>query len=219
MCEFSQVFLMILSIVIVLALESFKKPKLEFSIGDFGEIKPDDPLGRTPSKWTHVFVYNKPMPKILSWVWDRSPALGCTGWITFHDLDGQDLFGRKMTIRWANNPEPIYIDPKTGAPSGSIDWDKMRVGHLWDIPPGPLDYREYGSLDVVYRSADDENCYGWNNDAYLHNWKNPEWKLGPGRYLAKIVVKTGGQIFAETVQIMNQGRFEDFRLEPSSRKL
>jgi len=114
MCEFSQVFLMILSIVIVLALESFKKPKLEFSIGDFGEIKPDDPLGRTPSKWTHVFVYNKPMPKILSWVWDRSPALGCTGWITFHDLDGQDLFGRKMTIRWANNPEPYILIRKPG---------------------------------------------------------------------------------------------------------
>jgi len=156
MSEVSQVLLMVLSILIVLGLESFKKPKLLFKIGDFGEIKPNDPLGRTPSKWTHVFVYNEPMPKLLSWIWDRSPALSCRGWITFHDLDGQDLFGRKMKIRWANNPEPLLIDPKTGNPS-SIDWDKMRIGHLWDIPPGTIEHNDYGILDIVFRSADDEN--------------------------------------------------------------
>jgi hypothetical protein len=214
----SQIALTVISIFIVLGLESFRKPRLRFTIGTSGEIMPNDPAGRTPAKWTHVYVYNEPMPKWLSWIWDRNPALSCRGWISFHALDGQDLFGRKMEVRWANNPEPLLQDPGTGQPTG-IDWDKMRVGHLWDIPPGSITDGDYGNLDIVFRSITDSDCYGWNNKSYLYGWRNPEWKLESGRYLAKIVIKTGGQTFSHTVQIMNQGRYEDFRLEPSSTML
>jgi len=209
---------MTISILIVLGLESFKKPRLRFEIGTPGEIKENDPAGRTPAKFTHVYVYNDPMPTALSWIWNRESAMSSRGWITFHDLDGQDIFGRKMDIRWANNPEPLIIDPQTGTAKG-IDWDKMRIGNIWNIPPGKIADEVYGNLDVVMRTKDDTNCYGWNNNSYLHNWKNPEWKLGTGKYLVKIVIITGGQTFIETIQIMNMERFEDFRLEPSLRKL
>lgn len=213
-----QIVLTVVSILIVLGLERFRKPRLRFVIGDPGEILPNDPVGRTRAKWTHVFVTNEPMPKWLSWIWDRDPALACRGWITFHALDGQDLFGRKMDIRWANNPEPLFQDPKTGKATG-IDWDKMRTGHLWDIPPGTVAEGAHGILDVVFRPIGESECYGWNNKSYLFDWRNPEWKLEAGRYLAKIVLRTGGQTFSHTVQIMNQGRYEDFRLEPSSTML
>ena len=122
-----------------------------------------------------------------------------------------------MQIRWINNPEPVMLDPSTGNVVG-IDWDKMRAGYLWDIPPGKLSDGDYGAISVAYRAQSDVECYGFNNESYLHSWRNPEWRLGAGRYLARIVIKTGGQTFTETVQIMNQGRHEDFRLEPSPPK-
>lgn len=201
------------SILIVLWFESKRKPKLRFSIGEMAEIEPNDPRGLQPAKLPHVYVYNESMPRWLSRAFDRNPALACRGEISFHNLDGQNLFSRPMPVRWANNPEPLVQDPKTGQFTG-IDWDKMRVGPLWDIPPG----NDPGILNVVYRAKTDPECYGYNNDSYLHNWRNPEWKLDPGQYLAKIVIRTGGQTFTETVQIMNLG-YDDFRLELSARKL
>ena len=96
-----------ISVAIVLALESLRKAKLRFSIGETAELKPNELGWRPQAKWSHVYVYNQPMPKWLSWVFDRTPALACRGWITFHDLDGQDLFDRRMQVRWSNNPEPL----------------------------------------------------------------------------------------------------------------
>ena len=213
-----QIVAIIVSVMIILALEGMRKPRLKFVRGESGVLFPNDPHGRQPAKWTHVYVYNEPMPKWLSWAFDRNPAIGCHGWITFHALDGRDLFDKRMPIRWADNLEPVIQDPKTCKAMG-IDWDKMRTGGPWDIPPGDLTDGEYGNLDVVFRAKSDSECHGWNNDSYLFNWRNPEWKLDKGRYLAKIVIRTGGQSFTEIFEIMNQGRYEDFRLVESDKKL
>ena len=95
----------------------------------------------------------------------------------------------------------------------------MRIGHIVDIPPGEIQDGEYGTLAVVFRAKGENECYGFNNESYVHGWRHPEWKLGQGRFLAKIIVKTGGQVVTETVQIMNHERYEDFRLVSSDKKL
>lgn len=211
---FFQVALTLTSILIVLGLESLRKPRLHFTIGQPGEIFPNDSLGRTPGRWLHVYVYNSPMPSWLAWAFNRSPALSCRGSIDFRDSRGQEMFDKPMPLRWANNPEPLLLDPATGKPHG-IDWDKMRTGHLWDITPGLVAERDYGVADVVFRAASEQECYGWNNDSYLHDWRNPQWKLPQGRYFAKLVVRTGGQSFSETFLVSNDGSYRDFRLEAS----
>jgi hypothetical protein len=212
-----QLALTILSILAVLGLESLKKPRLRFSLGAPGEIFPDDPLGRKPAKWTHIYVRNEPMPSWLSWAWDRDPALSCHGSLSFTDQKGQDVFGRAMPIRWANNPEPLIQDPASGLPKG-IDWDKMRVGHLWDIAPAPISHMEYGVADVAFRADGESDAYGWNNDAYLHDWRNPQWRLPPGNYTVRIAVRTGGQVFRDTFRLINDTPYAQFRLEqPSAR--
>ncbi|MCM8782140.1 MAG: hypothetical protein NC828_03720, partial [Candidatus Omnitrophica bacterium] len=36
----------------------------------------------------------------------------------------------------------------------------------------------------------DPNGYGWNNEAYLNNWKTPQYKLPEGDYKVKVNIAT-----------------------------
>ncbi len=82
------------------------------------------------------------------------------------------------------------------------------VQETYDIPPG-----EYTTLSFVYREKRQSVCYGWNNESYLHGFKHPQWQLEKGRYIVKLVVKTGGREFTSEFMIFNDGKFDDFRLE------
>lgn len=105
---------------------------------------------------------NKPLIFGLGWM-QRSAALQCRGTITFHNNDGQDVFGKAMAVRWASSPEPVKL-------SGQIV-DLQQPAHLvyrivnvtgmesrMDIYPG-----EEEKLDVAVRFSGDSECYGWNN--------------------------------------------------------
>lgn len=194
----------IVGILIVLWIERQKRPGLTIKLGQSGELKDDDPLKRMPGKWLHVQVHNKNVPKWLSWVYHGEPALASRAWITFHHLDGQKVFDREMIARWSSSEEPKVVVI-------SIDNEQAKRligGHDYiDIPPG-----EHFDLDIVFRSKNDNDCYGWSNESYLYDWKHPEWRLEKGRYIAKIKVKTGGREYINAFLIANDVRYEDLRL-------
>jgi hypothetical protein len=141
----------------------------------------------------------------------RSAALQCRGRITFHHLDGQDVFGRAMEVRWAGSPQPIasqILDPDTQEVCFVIqDFARIADSRV-DVYPG-----EEELLDVAARLDNEADCYGWNNESYLYAWRTPRWKLQPGRYLVKVVVSSSGQQCVGIVRLVNdvQSR-SDFRL-------
>lgn len=195
----------VVGILIVLWIEGKRRPFLTLSIGKPGEINKDDPLKRQQSKWLHIQVHNRNVPKWLSRVYHGEPALTCRAWITFYDLEGNRIFENDMVARWSGSDEPKIEVLNTQA--GQI----MRlVGaqNSFDIPPG-----ENTDIDVVFRAASETNCYGWNNESYLHNWRHPNWNLGKGKFIAKVRIKTGGHEFRKQVLIMNDSTFDNFRLE------
>jgi len=86
----------------------------------------------------------------------------------------------------------------------------LRLTHIEDfvdIPPG-----EATLLDVVFRAKHESECYGWNNESYLHMWKTPRWKLDKGRYVVSARVKTGGREFIQSFLLVNDVGYSDFRL-------
>jgi hypothetical protein len=101
----------------------------------------------------------------------RAPTLQCRASITFHHLDGQNVFGRMMERRWSSSPEPILtpifeiIDGKDGKKMVGkqvfVETDLARLGaqSRIDVYPG-----ESQLLDIVVRADDDGECYGWNNE-------------------------------------------------------
>jgi len=198
----------VFGILIVLWIERQRRPHLTMIVGIPGTIDEADPLKRPVTTFTHVRIQNRNVPRLISWVYIGEPALSCAAWVAFHHLDGHQVFAKEMTARWTETPEPEVQQFKVG------DTMAARVTNIQntvDIPPG-----ESAQIDVVSRIKDEEQCFGWNNESYLHNWRHPSWRLEKGRYIAKVRVKSGGREFTDAFLIVNDVGFDDFRLEPAS---
>jgi hypothetical protein len=154
-----------------------------------------------------VKLSNKILPAWARWTL-RAPALQCRAAITFHRSDNkQDIFGRAMEGRWTDSPQPTVLQSSPEAP------------RIWIIPeprtivvyPG-----ESARLDIAVRVNDDENSYGFNDEAFscTPTWRNPNWKLSQGTYLVKVVVTSSGQQCARWFSLANSAPSRTaFRLE------
>jgi hypothetical protein len=143
----------------------------------------------------------------------RAAALQCRGEITFHHLDGQDVFGRRMTVRWSSSPQPVgsqVTDLKGQIQFVIQDFARTAEARM-DVYPG-----EEEILDIAARFDEEPDCYGWNNDAYLFNWRNPNWRLSSGRYLVRVVITSSGQKCFGKFRLINDVSRTDFRLEPAT---
>jgi hypothetical protein len=201
----------LIAIVITITVENLRRPELELSI----ERPPrDGTYQHAPAvnmRSLRVRLVNKPLPNWARWM-VRAPALQCRGEITFHHLDKQDVFGRAMAGRWCSSPEPVPIQGVTshGEQFQIFDLARLTAESRIDVYPG-----ESELLDIAVRLDEDADCYGWNNDSYFCNpiWRNPNWKLQPGRYLVKVGIFSSGQKCTGTFRLINDVRRTDFRLE------
>lgn len=199
----------IIAILITIGVENLKKPRLSIEIAAPGDRSyPDRPAKR--ARFLYADVINKPLPWWARWM-SRDAATQCHGAISFYHLDGQNVFGGAMPLRWSGSPEPI-------APSFKID-DKLilisdptkfNISPRVDIYPG-----ERETMDIAAKFDDEADCYGWSNENYFSDpiWRNPKWKLLPGRYLVKVVVTTSGEKATKVFRLLNDVPIDGFRLE------
>lgn len=207
---FSVVLGAIVAIFITIAIESQRKPRLELHHADHHDsiFPPGRPA--TDVRFLALELYNKPLPWIFRWM-SRNAALQCHGFITFHHLDGQDVFGRAMPVRWSGSPEPVPIHFQINNTQVLIaDPAKLSQISRIDVYPG-----ESQRLDVAAKFDGDEECYGWSNESYFSNpvWRNPDWRLPPGRYLANVTVISSGEKVQRFFRLINDVPRTDTRLE------
>ncbi len=205
----------VVSMGIAILIEYLRRPSLTLEIDQPVDFQASD---ATAMRSLRVKLSNRTLPLWARWTL-RAPALQCRAAITFLSSDNrQDIFGRAMEGRWANSPEPMRL------PSLSSDGQPMP-----DAPPsvvllpsfrGVVVYPgESEILDIAIRIDGDDNCYGFNNEAYLCTpiWRSPNWKLLPGAYLVKVVVTSSGQKCIRWFSLINQASARTaFRLEPPS---
>jgi hypothetical protein len=86
-----------------------------------------------------------------------------------------------------------------------FDIGRMTSESRIDVYPG-----EKEQLDIVARFDEDQDCYGWNNEAYLHAWRNPKWKLPRKDFTVKVVVTSSGGKCTALCRLSNGA---DLRLE------
>ena len=206
---FLTIFGAIIAISTTICIEYLRRPHLKLSIGPPEEDDYDD----RPAKHKRAIrlkVENLPLQKWAIWML-RNPALQCGGYITFHHIDGQNVFGRSMVIRWPDSPQPIpstfHFDGKKGY---IVDPTRLTLEQRIDVFPG-----ECANIDVACRYDNDEECYGWNNESYFSDplWRNPSWKLSKGRYLVYISIISSGQKCTGLFRLINDVGIKDFRLE------
>jgi hypothetical protein len=72
-------------------------------------------------------------------------------------------------------------------------------------------------LDIAARFDQDDVCFGWNNEGYFSKpqWRNPKWRLLPGRYIVKVEVISSGEKTMDLYRLCNDVAINDFRLDPA----
>ncbi len=207
------VFGALIAIVIVVAVENLRRPKLELRIAAvpadarYGDGKP-----AKTGRYVGLNLINKSLPWYARWM-ARNAALQCRGAISFHHLDGQRIFFADMPVRFGGTPEPVPMLINIGGVSGVLaDPIRLTADSRIDVYPG-----EKAALDVAARFDSDADCYGWSNLSYFSDppWRHPDWRLPRGRYLIKATVSSSGEKCSEIFRLLNEGSLKDFRLEPA----
>ena len=199
----------IIAAIVTIYVELLRKPRMELQL-----VPPVDlALVNQPAQQMRALrirVINRPLSGWVRWMY-RSPALQCHGTITFHHLDGQNVFGRSMIIRWAGTPEPNPLIIQIGNTQGLV-FDPVRITHMqkMDVYPG-----ESAEIDVAARFDNEPECYGWSNESYFSSppWRTTAWCLMPGRYIVRVSVLSSGETISSLFRLVNDVAQHDFRLE------
>ena len=167
-----------------------RKPKLEMvpdvmEPGSWKRFSGARLLSESPYHTWRIKVQHIKIPPYLAWlIRNREAALQCKADLTFYYSHDQKLF--TMQGRWANSPEISFISP-LNQQEKIIYPDTIDVGYH---SPEPI------LLDCIVKFDDDERAaYGWNNEAYATDGKNPRYKLGIGTY--RVDVRLSGQNFRQ----------------------
>ena len=201
----------IVAILTTIWVENLRKPRLELRIASPTDVQYQ---GRpaTQARFLGLELVNRSLPRWARWM-SRDAAIQCHGTITFHHLDGQNVFGRAMPIRWSGSPEPVpmrlVVDDKHIL---IADPARLTLTSRMDVYPG-----EAERLDVAARFDNEDECYGWSNESYFSDpvWRNPRWRLASGRYVFKVTVISAGQSCTGIFRLINDVAQQDFRLEPA----
>jgi hypothetical protein len=203
----------VIAVLVAVGVEYLRRPNLKLIIESPQVDAEYEGRPAQKARYLRLRLFNRPLPIWARWML-RAPALQCRGTITFHHLDGQNVFGRSMAVRWSGSPQPIPIQAVTSDGTRIQIFDPMRLTleSRIDVYPGE---GESETLDVAARLDDDEDCYGWNNETYFcaTPWRNPAWKLRPGRYLVNVVIRSSGQTCTANFRLINDVPRGDCRLE------
>src|SRR5437879_2730507 len=82
-------------------IEWLRRPRLRLRIIPPIDVTYDPILERPArrAKWPVIAIENKSLPLLAKWM-SRSAAMQCHGTMTFHYLDGHQVFGEPLEIRW-----------------------------------------------------------------------------------------------------------------------
>ncbi len=206
----------IITIIIAIFVENTRRPRLELKIieprDETYPHRQDRPARR--AKYLLVGTENKSLRPREKWM-SRNAAFQCHGTISFHHLDGQNIFGRAMDIRWSSAPEPVpnQIIDSNGHHLTFFDHYRFQHSQRVDIYPGDMD-----DFAIVARFDEEEECWGFNNESYFckNTWRNDKWKLEKARYLIKASVYSSGKKVSEVFRLINDVSIEAYRLLPAT---
>lgn len=203
----------VITMLTTIMVENLRKPHLEIGMAAPTDREYQDRPAKH-ARFVHVAVRNKPLPSWARWM-SRNVAIHGGATITFHHLDGQNVFGRAMQGRWSSSPEPVplslFVEGKTEG--FLVDPSRLTLVSRMEIPVGEAEI-----LNVAGRFDQENECYGWSNESYFSNpqWRNPNWRLLGGRYLVKVTVASAGEKCTGIFRLINDAPQNAFRLEPGS---
>lgn len=204
------VILGVAAILLTLAVERAKRPRLELQAPRWQAAHPVE------WQFATVGVRNKPLRRPFSAVLTRQSAAGCTVWIEFRRVDRTELAIPRLPGRWSAHPEPIRLQPG-GATIGGIKmvpmFDPSLVPPSYQLDVSPGDTSQEIAVAVL---RSDGEAYGFTAESYQYpEWRNPAWKLEKGQYEVTVMAEASGSRAVRAFRLDHlAGSFADFYLSP-----
>jgi len=208
----SIIFGALIAIATTIAIENLRRPRIGLKLHPSVDMHYEDGRPAKEARFLSLELYNEPLPRWARWM-SRQAALQCYGTVTFHHLDGQNVFGRAMPVRWSGSIEPVPLQGFVGdKPMVIFDHSRYVSSPREDVYPG-----EAVRFDIAARFDHEDECYGWCNQNYISIpiWRNPEWRLGNKILLVKITMISSGEKCTGIYRLINDVPQKDFRLEPA----
>ena len=198
----------IIAIAFTIFIENLRKSKLQIINISFIDKEYTNKYPAQNARFLVVEIQNKPLPKFVKWM-SRNPALHCHGYVSFHYMDGQNIFGRNMQLKWSDQPLPTTLWIQTNNEKIGISNFQSSFNTI-DAFVG-----EKYKLDVAAKFDEDSECYGWTYENEFSDplWRNKNWKLKEGQYLVHITIISSGEKCEEIFRLINSIQRTDFRLE------
>lgn len=193
----------ILGVILTLIVERERFPKIDIVASEESNADNTYQSGlHSGERWKffRVAVRNKKMPSFLGWLLVRQTAENCRATIYITGINNNTNFSYKG--RWASTPELPHLN-------GNDAVLKLIYPDPVTITEGNQEY-----LDIFTKYENDSEAYGWNNESYFHNWRNPDYKLERGKYKIKVVLNMQNGISATKVFLLNIGdKIKDTNIE------
>lgn len=163
-----------------------RRPRLEMvpegvQPGSWKTVK-DGQLLESPHHTWRIKIQQVKIPRYLAWlIKNRESALQCKADLTFYTSQDHALF--TMQGRWPSTPEISLISPFSQQEKITYP-DTISIGYHLSEP-----------LDCIVKFDDEKVAYGFNNEAYATDSRNPKYRLGIGTY--KVSVRLSGQNFQQ----------------------
>lgn len=196
----TSLFASLVAIVLTLIIERWRMPKLVISHSELSNVDktfpPPNAHANERWKFYRVEVENKSLPKYLPLI-SRQTAESCRAKIAFYkNNDKTPIFS--FAGRWSSTLEVPMIPGQ--------EMVKVLYPDPVTIPAGKK--KEY--LDIFVKASADKEAYGWNNESYLYNWRNPNYKLDEGEYSVMITIQTQvGLTFSKKINIAIRSKIEN----------
>lgn len=174
-------------VLLALWIDRMRMPAIEILVTEKAHSDNTYPAGSFNAgqrwKFFRVSIANRRMPFLLKWL-VRQTAENCRAILNITGIDNPTSISFKG--RWASTPELPFLKDNA-------------ILRLFD--PDPVTILSGGQefLDVVTKYENDREAYGWNNESYVYNWRNPGHKLERGKYKVKITVNTQNGISATKI--------------------
>ena len=145
-------------------------------------------------KFLNLIVKNKQINVFRKFLLGSSSLNNARVWLSFLDYASKAEM-LKINGRWASTKEPV--DYQSGQPI----IPEVLLPSRDTIPPG-----EEASISVAIKEKGENSFFPFNNESYLHNWKNPDYELEEKKYFLRIRILADGNEYQKTFLLINPSK-------------
>lgn len=181
-------------------MEMLRKPSISFKPAIDSEFT----RGNRKFKFINITVKNAKQNLLKKFFFGNSSLNDARAWISFKDFTS-NIEILKINGRWASTKEPV--DYSSGQPLIA----EILLPSRDTIPQG-----EEANISIAIKESTEDSFFAFNNDSYMHNWKNPDFELKDNKYWLEIRLLADGNEYIGKFLFSNPSKsLKNFKIHES----